>query len=142
MRIYTSYFDNWKALVANKVVVVSVTRKRPWGFNDMPVLFSLAPNMACKNAPPNKFLETYRKEVLEKSNPFMVYETLKTISANNDNADIALCDFYKPSNSNYRRQIASWLEQHLAIRIEEFPIQPNPSDFKIKEKRTGTGEIG
>ncbi len=142
MKIYTSYFDNWKALVAKKVLVVSVTNRRPWGFTDMPVLSSLAPNLACRNAPPNKFLETYRKEVLGKSNPYMVYETLKTISITNDNADIALCDFHKPSNFNYRRQIAMWLEQHLAIRVEEFPQQPTPTDVKINEKRTGTGEIG
>ena len=142
MKIYTSYFDNWKALVAHKVIIVSVTIRRPWGFTDMPVLSSLAPNMVCKNAPPNKFLETYRKEVLGKSNPYMVYETLKTISVTNDNADIALCDFSKPSNYNYRRQIALWMQQYLDIRIEEFPIQPNSTDFKINEKKTGTGEIG
>ncbi|MBR6978918.1 MAG: hypothetical protein IKH88_03695 [Prevotella sp.] len=142
MKIYTSYFDNWKALVAHKVIIVSVTIRRPWGFTDMPVLSSLAPNMVCKNAPPNKFLETYRKEVLGKSNPYMVYETLKTISVTNNNADIALCDFSKPSNYNYRRQIALWMQQYLDIRIEEFPIQPNPTDFKINEKKTGTGEIG
>ena len=142
MKIYTSYFDNWKALVAKKVIVVSITSRKPWGFTDMPVLSSLAPNLACRNAPPNRFLETYRKEVLEKSNPYLVYETLKTISASNDNADIALCDFFKPSNYNYRRQVAIWLEQHLAIHVEEFPVSPPSSDFKIREKRTGTGEIG
>ena len=134
MKIYTSFFDNWRTLKPLNIVIVSVTNRKPVGFTDMPVLSSLAPNTACKEAPKGKFLETYWREILDKCNPYLIYNFLRIISQRNYDADIALCDFCKPSDFNYRRQIAAWLQNKLQIRIPEFPVCISPEGFKIQEE--------
>jgi len=119
MRIYTSFFANWRVFKALNLVMVSVARTRPRGFNEMPVLLSLAPNEACEKAPQAKFAETYWREVLLKTDARMLYSMLQAISQANDNADIVLCDYAPPSEHNHRRLIAAWLQQQLAIKVEE-----------------------
>lgn len=136
MRIYTSFFDNWKSLKPHHIVIVAVTERRPVGFSDMPILASLAPNEACKLADLDRQIKTYWKEVLAKCDPKSVYSLLRVISMRNNNADIALCEFSRPSEYNYRRQIALWLEKNLAIKVTEYPVLINPDNAKIEEHET------
>lgn len=133
MEIYTSFFDNWRYMKARRMTVVSVTNRKPMAFSDMPVLTSLAPTIECYNAPQGKFLETYWRTVLFKSNPWSVFKLLRTISMMNDDSDIAICDFNPPSEFNYRRQIAKWLMNANHVRILELDSMAKPEDLKIDE---------
>ena len=136
MRIYTSFFDNWKALKPRHIVIVAVTERKPVGFSDMTVLTSLAPNEVCRHADPERQMKTYWKEVLDKCDPKTVYNLLRCISKRNDDADVALCEFSRPSEHNFRRQIALWLEKHLYIKVDEYPIVPISEVSQIKEHET------
>ena len=132
MRIFTSFFDNWRVFKPLNIVMVSVAKRRPRGFSDIPVLLSLVPNEVCEKAPQGKFAETYWKEVLMKSDPTALYNMLKTISQANDNADIVLCDFSAPSEHNYRRQIAAWLQYYLHVVVDEFPVIAETKGVKLQ----------
>lgn len=134
MKIYTSFFDNWRLLQHLNITPVSVTKRMPAGFSNMVVLSSLAPNEACEAAKKGRFLDTYRQEVLFRSSPYYVYQALRIISVANGNSDIALCDFNRPDNKNYRRQIALWLQKKLFITVDELPDGTKQDDLIIKEQ--------
>ena len=99
---------------------------------DYDKLLSLVPNEVCEKAPQGKFAETYWREVLMKSDPTALYNMLKTISQANDNADIVLCDFSAPSEHNYRRQIAAWLQYYLHVVVDECPVIAETKGVKLQ----------
>ena len=134
MKLYTSFFDNWRLLKLLNITAVSVTDSKPIGFSGIVVLSSLAPNNACKVAKKGEIIKTYWQEVLLKSNPYYVYKMLQTVSMANNNSDIALCDFLKPNDHNFRRQIALWLQRKLFIDVPELPDGTQKVDVQIKEE--------
>lgn len=115
--IYTSYFANLKKLPPN-VVPVSICGKAPDWYNGFQYK-KLAPKYGFfmewkRNKDNNFYIEHFNKEVLECTYPEkVILDLYKLIGETNQDKDIALICYEKPSDFCHRHLVADWLNKNM-----------------------------
>lgn len=110
----TSYFGNVRNL-SEASIKVSIARGEPKFFDGFSYK-KLAPSWdLVKIKDENIYTKRYKKEVLDRLDPFQVYKDL------GENA-VLLC-WEKPGDFCHRRLVAEWLEENLGISVPEFKTE-------------------
>lgn len=117
MKIYTSYFGNWRALKKQNVLLIGVSRYPPTYFDGI-TLLELAPTSNMLNMPDEQYDKLFAI-ILAKTNQRKIYNTIKKI-ANTANVNaVALCCFEKIQEECHRYNVAVWMNQK-GYDIQEF----------------------
>lgn len=111
MKIYTSYFANWRHFPKD-AVPIGITRFKPKSWNGIN-LVSLAPSDKLLRQYKNKYVDElmfkmmYYQELKERRlTPEFVRETLETAVGNKD---VILCCYEKKGDFCHRHLLAEWL---------------------------------
>ncbi|MDR2107522.1 MAG: DUF488 domain-containing protein [Holosporaceae bacterium] len=72
---------------------------------------------------PEKAMEKYQSEILDKLSPKEVYEKLIEMLHKSDKRRIALLCYEKPGEICHRRFVAKWLENGNAVAVPEYSVE-------------------
>lgn len=113
--IYTSYFGNLKHIPEN-IIRVSICAKAPNWYNGLQYK-KLAPKydffMKWKETHDNNYyIEHFNSEVLDKLNANDVIEELVGVLDIDEDIDICLLCYEKPSDFCHRHLVADWLNKN------------------------------
>lgn len=118
MKIYTSYFGNVKKLSVAGIKVASISLYKPKYLycQEFP---QLAPKRYMLNdtLTEQQYVAMYKRDILDKLNPF---EVLKVIEYFSRGKDVALCCYEKPGDFCHRYIVAEWLKEKTGTEVEEF----------------------
>jgi len=120
--IYTSYFAKLKSLPDN-VIPISICGKAPYWYKGLQYK-KLAPKydffMKWKENHDNDYyIKCFNEQVLDKLNIRDVIYDLVGILDVNEDVDIALICYEKPSDFCHRHLVADWLNEH-GFECKEF----------------------
>ena len=120
MRIYTSYFGNYRKLAAANIKMICVALGRPKFYN-APQIIEVAPRryMLDDKWTYEEYTSMYLNDVLAKVNP---QELIQTIQQHSEGKDVALCCYEKPGDFCHRHILAKWLTEKTGIEITEFGV--------------------
>lgn len=123
MKIYTSYFGNYKKLQSANIQMLCVSLGKP-KFVNCPQLKNLCPTgyMLSSSCSHETYLELYNK-ILQKQNAEDVIRQIESLS---NGKDVALCCYEKPSEFCHRHLIAEWLTKNSNLIVEEFGESHEP----------------
>lgn len=120
--IYTSYFGNLKSLPEN-ITPISICGKAPNWYTGLQYK-KLAPKydffMKWKENHDNDYyIKCFQEQVLDKLNPYLVYQDLCRLCSLTNNTDIALICYEKPDEFCHRHLVADWLNKN-GFNVEEW----------------------
>ena len=120
MRIYTSYFGNYRKLAAANVKMICVALGKPRFYN-APQIIEVAPRryMLDDKWTYEEYTNMYLNDVLAKVNPQELIQTIQRLS---EGKDVALCCYEKPGDFCHRHILAKWLTEKTGIEITEFGV--------------------
>lgn len=130
MKIYTSYFANWKKLREAGVVMLSIASAPPRWFTGRQ-LSHAAPKRFPVRESNVAFECRYREEVLRRINPHLFIDSLEHFGLGHD---VALCCYERPEVFCHRHLLAEWLTEHTGVEIIEFgyvPKRPEPVQLSL-----------
>lgn len=121
MRIFTSYFGNYRKLEAAHIKMICVALGKPKYYN-APQLIQVAPRRYMLNDKwtEEEYTNMYLNDVLANVNPQQLLRTLQQLS---DGKDIALCCYEKPEDFCHRHILAKWLTEKTGVQITEFGVE-------------------
>tara|TARA_R110000824_G_scaffold344774_1_gene531397 strand:+ start:161 stop:577 length:417 start_codon:yes stop_codon:yes gene_type:complete len=130
MKIYTSYYGQFKRLIKNNILPISVSLFNPkYLKKDIKVsLKYLAPRYKMLKMTEEQYIPEYVK-LLQNINPKRVIEDLEQAS---QGKDVALMCYEIPSDFCHRHMIADWLNKKTKFEITEWSetIEKNIVDKK------------
>lgn len=120
MKIYTSYFGNYRKLEAANIKMICVALGKP-RYYDAPQIIEVAPRkyMLDDKWTYEEYTNMYLNDVLAKVNP---QELIQTIQRYSDGKDVALCCYEKPSDFCHRHILAKWITNNTGIEVKEFGV--------------------
>lgn len=125
MKIYTSYFANYKELAKQGIKIINTAR--------FPPRWLSAPSLNCvKPSPmlihimdPKEYTARYQAEVLADLDYKSVMDEIHSLA---EGGDVALCCYEKPGELCHRHILATWLNEH-GEDIHEYQKEEEPNLF-------------
>lgn len=138
MKIYTSYFGNWRALKNNNVMMIGISVHPPSHFKGMS-MFNLAPHSNMLNMPSDMYDRMFAKKVLGITNQVKIIQEIELIAKTAGVEAVALCCFEKEQKECHRYNVAEWLNSK-GYDVQEFQstVTEKPKK-KIEEQSNQMG---
>ena len=120
MRIYTSYFANYRRLNAAGIKIICVAIGRP-KFLQAPQMLNVAPTRYMVSGPCGReeYLKLY-DQILARQNAHQVVKQIEMFSGG---GDVALCCYEKPGDFCHRHILAKWITDNTGIEVNEFGLE-------------------
>ena len=136
VRLFTSYFGNFRALQNEGVLMIGISRFPPKYFNG-PTIFDLAPLASMLKLPAEEYDKQFAERVLGVTNPKNIIKQIEWYAEKTQSTSIALCCYEKEQKECHRYNVALWL-QEAGFEIEEFKVETKiePEKPKVQDLQT------
>lgn len=128
VRLFTSYFGNFRALNNEDVLMIGISRFPPKYFNG-PSIFDLAPLSYMLKLPPDEYDKLFAERVLGATTPEKIIKQIEWYAEKTQSTAVALCCFEKEQKDCHRYNVAVWLKE-AGYEVEEFKSEPKPVESK------------
>lgn len=132
MKIYTSYYGNYKELAKHNIHIIGISRGKPKNIYISKKIQELAPRWEMLKMSDKEYDKHYLK-ILDNLDP---KEIIKKIITLGDGKSVALCCYEKPTDKCHRHMVAKWLNKNSEGKvniIEEFLTPKMKLKFGISE---------
>ncbi len=136
VKLFTSYFGNFRALQNEGVLMIGISRFPPKYFNG-PTMFDLAPLSYMLKLPPEEYDRLFAEKVLGSTSPKSIIKQIEWYAEKTKSTSIALCCYEKEQKDCHRYNVAVWLKA-AGYEVEEFKVETKiePEKPKVQDLQT------